>query len=92
AVGTDNLKLMFDCYHIQIMQGDLAQRLKSALPFLGHVQFAAVPDRGEPDSGEVDYPWLLTELDDMGWQGFVGAEYLPRGSTDEGLGWMNAYR
>ncbi|MCP4077316.1 MAG: TIM barrel protein [Gammaproteobacteria bacterium] len=92
AVGAENLKLMFDCYHTQIMQGDLTKRLEMALPYIGHVQFAAVPDRGEPDSGEVNYPYLLTALDDMGWQGFVGAEYRPRGKTDEGLGWMSEYR
>jgi len=92
AVGADNLGLMFDCYHTQIMQGDLSARLKQAWPYIGHVQFAAVPDRGEPDSGEVNFPWLLAELDNMGWQGFVGAEYRPRGNTDQGLGWMQAYR
>ncbi len=92
AVGAENLRLMFDCYHTQIMQGDLTQRLRMALPFIGHVQFAAVPDRGEPDSGEVNYPYLLAALDDMGWQGFVGAEYRPRGSTDEGLNWLQNYR
>ncbi len=91
AVGAANLKLMFDCYHTQIMQGDLTERLKQSLPFIGHVQFAAVPDRGEPDSGEVNYPYLLAILDDMGWQGYVGAEYRPRGTTADGLGWMKAY-
>ena len=92
AVGADNLKLMFDCYHTQIMQGDLTERLKQTLPDIGHIQFAAVPDRGEPDSGEVNYPYLLAALDDMGWQGFVGAEYRPRTTTSKGLGWMQAYR
>jgi len=82
---------MFDCYHTQIMQGGLSNRLRQALPHIGHVQFAAVPDRGEPNSGEVNYPWLLAELDIMGWQGFVGAEYRPRSTTEEGLGWMQAY-
>jgi len=92
AVGANNLRLMFDCYHTQIMQGGLSNRLRQALPHIGHVQFAAVPDRGEPNSGEVNYPWLLAELDIMGWQGFVGAEYRPRSTTEEGLGWMQAYR
>jgi hydroxypyruvate isomerase len=67
-------------------------RLSTALPYLGHVQFAAVPDRGEPDHGEVDYPWLLAELDRMGWDGFVGAEYRPHGAVEAGLGWLDAYR
>lgn len=92
AMGAENLRLMFDCYHTQIMQGDLTERLRKALPFIGHVQFAAVPDRGEPDTGEVNYPYLLAALDDMGWSGYVGAEYKPRRTTDAGLGWMQAYQ
>lgn len=92
AVGADNLKLMFDFYHAQIMQGDLVQRLKVALPHIGHIQIAAVPDRGEPDAGELNYPWLLAALDAMGWDGFVGAEYKPRETTDKGLGWLKAYQ
>lgn len=92
AVGADNLKLMFDCFHVQVMQGDLTTRLKAALPHLGHIQFSAVPDRGEPDRGEINYPWLFSELDAMGWTGFLGAEYHPRGTIEEGLGWLKAYR
>lgn len=91
AVGVDNLKLMFDCYHTQISQGDLTERLKLALPYIGHVQFASVPQRTEPDKGEVNYPNLFASLDDMGWKGFVGAEYRPIETTDAGLGWMDAY-
>ena len=92
AVGKDNLKLMFDCYHTQIAQGDLAIRLESCLPFTGHIQFAAVPDRGEPDRGEVNYPWLFKVIDGLGWHGFVGAEYKPRGTTEEGLSWLSDMR
>ncbi len=91
AVGVDNLKLMFDCYHTQISQGDLTERLKIALPYIGHVQFASVPQRTEPDKGEINYPNLFASLDDMGWKGFVGAEYRPISTTDAGLGWMDAY-
>ncbi|GAB6052845.1 hydroxypyruvate isomerase family protein [Magnetospira thiophila] len=91
AVGAENLRLMFDCYHTQIMQGDLTERLRASLPFIGHIQIAAVPDRGEPDRGEVNYPDLLAALDAMGWDGYVGAEYLPRSTTDNGLGWLDAY-
>ena len=85
-----NLRLMFDCYHMQIMQGDLARSLERLLPVIGHVQIAAVPDRGEPDAGEVDYPWLMCHLDGLGYGGPpVGAEYRPRGgSTEAGLGWL----
>lgn len=91
-VGRENLKLMFDCYHTQIMQGDLVHRLRAALPYIGHVQIAAVPDRAEPDHGEINYPYLLNELEGMGWDGYIGAEYRPQTTTDEGLGWMSAYR
>ncbi len=92
AVGASNLKLLFDCYHTQIMQGDLTERLRASLPHVGHIQIAAVPDRGEPDAGEINYPGLLAAVDAMGWQGFVGAEYHPRGGLEEGLGWLAAYR
>lgn len=91
AVGAPNIGLMFDCFHTQIMQGDLATRLWTNLRHIAHVQIAAVPDRGEPDSGEVNYPWLLAELDSMGYEGWIGAEYQPRTTTDEGLGWRGAY-
>ncbi|MEM7271849.1 MAG: TIM barrel protein [Actinomycetota bacterium] len=89
AVGADNLKLMFDCYHVQVAQGDVTARLRSAIEHLGHVQIAAVPDRGEPDTGELDYRYLLAELDRLGYSGWVGAEYHPRGGTDAGLGWRD---
>ena len=91
AVGKDNLKLMLDCYHTQISEGDLARRIRATLPYVGHIQIAAVPDRGEPDQGEVNYPWLLAEIDAMGWNGFIGAEYKSRQTTDVGLSWLKAY-
>ena len=74
------------------MQGDVTRRLCDHLPFIGHVQIAAVPDRGEPDGGELDYQYLLTELDAAGYDGFVGAEYRPRTTTEAGLGWLRASR
>ena len=92
ALGKPNLKLMFDCYHMQIMQGDLATHLRALLPVIGHVQIAAVPDRGEPDQGEVDYRWLMAHLGGLGYSGFVGAEYRPRAGTLSGLGWLNRFR
>ena len=85
AVKEPNLKIMFDCYHVQIMQGDLLTRLEKHLPMVGHIQIAAVPDRGEPDDGELDYRAICGAIDGMGYTGFVGAEYKPRGGTDEGL-------
>lgn len=90
AVGHKNIKLMFDCFHIQIMQGDLIARLKLALPHVGHIQIAAVPDRGEPDRGEVNYRNVVEAIDAMGYGGFIGAEYKPRSNTDAGLGWLKA--
>jgi hydroxypyruvate isomerase len=77
---------------MQIMQGDLATHLRALLPVIGHVQIAAVPDRGEPDQGEVDYLWLMAHLSALGYTGFVGAEYRPRAGTLSGLGWLNRFR
>ena len=90
-VGKPNLMMMFDCYHVQIMQGDLAKRLEAHLPMIGHVQIAGAPGRNEPDTGEIAYPWLLARLDELGYAGFVGAEYVPLETTDAGLSWMRAY-
>jgi len=87
-VGAPNLRLMFDCYHVQIMQGDLVRRLESCLPTIGHIQFASVPDRHEPDEGEVSYERLIAFIDRIGYDGFIGAEYQPRRGTEEGLGWL----
>lgn len=92
AVEADNLKIMFDCYHIQIMQGDLKRRFSDCAAHVGHVQFAGVPDRGEPDAGEVDYRWLLPALSAAGWARPFGAEYKPRTTTDAGLGWLKRFR
>jgi hydroxypyruvate isomerase len=90
AVSMPNLKVMFDCYHLQIMGGDIATRLRDNLANIGHIQIAGVPDRGEPDRGEINYAWLLQEIDTMGWSAFIGAEYKPRSTTDAGLGWIES--
>jgi len=91
-VGCDNLRLQFDLYHRQIMEGDLLAALREYLPLIAHVQIAQPPDRGEPDAGEIHYPTVLDALDRMGYPGWVGCEYRPRGSTLAGLGWMDPYR
>jgi hydroxypyruvate isomerase len=91
ATERRNVKIMFDAYHVQITQGDLTRRLEAHLPLVGHIQIAAVPDRGEPDSGEVDFGWLCGWLDRSGYAGWVGAEYQPRGRTEDGLGWLRAW-
>jgi hydroxypyruvate isomerase len=92
ALNRPNLKLMFDCYHMQIMQGDLAMHLRDLLPVIGHIQIAAVPDRGEPDQGEVDYRWLTSHIAMLGYGGPIGAEYRPRNGTTAGLGWLAQFR
>ena len=91
TINDSHLKIMFDCYHLQIMHGDLLRRLEQHLPHIGHIQIAAVPDRSEPNNGEVHYINLLTSLDTLGWSGYIGAEYKPRGTTEQGLNWLKAY-
>jgi len=90
-VGRPNVKVQFDCYHVQIMQGDLIKRLERFLPLIGHVQIAAVPSRAEPDEGEVNYVAVCDALDAMGYAGWIGAEYRPRASTEAGLSWAHRY-
>ena len=93
AVGAPNLKLMLDLFHAQIVQGDLETLIRDNLDLIGHVQFAAVHDRGEPDEGELNYPYIFAALELAGYDGHLGAEYRPRGeSVEAGLGWMKAYR
>jgi hydroxypyruvate isomerase len=89
AVDRPNLKLQFDVYHVQIMEGDLTRRLEDLLPLIGHVQIAGVPDRHEPDEGEVNYAHVFRTLDRLGYAGWVGCEYRPRGWTEDGLGWRD---
>jgi len=90
-VAEPNLKIMFDCYHMQIMGGDLLRRYKLVADRIGHVQFAGVPDRTEPDGGEVDYCWLLGEFVAAGYTGMFGAEYKPLTTTDAGIGWLQDF-
>jgi hydroxypyruvate isomerase len=93
ALLKDNLALQFDCYHAQIMVGDLARHLERHFPIVGHVQIAGVPDRHEPDAGEIKYSFLFGLLDLLGYSGWVGCEYRPArgsepGGTSAGLGWL----
>ncbi|MGQ7847208.1 hydroxypyruvate isomerase family protein [Granulosicoccus sp. 3-233] len=92
AVAADNLKLMFDCYHVQLMEGDLSHRLSELLPRIGHIQFASVPDRGAPDHGEINYDHVFRLIDELGYAAPLGAEYKPGGDTDSTLGWLRGYR
>ena len=91
GVGGTGAKLMFDCYHMQLMEGDLTHRIKDILPIIGHIQFASVPDRGTPDHGEVNYAHIFAQLDALGWDMPLGAEYKPIAPTVETLGWMELY-
>lgn len=86
--GRPNLKLMFDCYHVQLMEGDLTHKLEKYFDIIGHIQFASVPDRGPPDMGEVNFLHIFKVLDDLGYQQPLGAEYKPRTSTKSTLGWL----
>ncbi|WP_024896736.1 hydroxypyruvate isomerase family protein [Brucella rhizosphaerae] len=90
-LGQGNLKLMFDCYHIQIMEGDISKRLEALMPHIGHVQIASVPDRAEPDHGELNYRHILSWLDKLGYQKPIGAEYRPATPTVDGLKWMRLF-
>ena len=87
-----NLRLQFDVYHRQIMHGDVTMALRRLMPIIGHVQIASVPSRNEPAGEELNYSFLFDELDRLGYDGFVGCEYRPRGKTVEGLGWFSSWR
>lgn len=87
AVEAPNLKVLLDFYHCQIMEGDLIRSFQTVLPHLGHMQIAGVPERAEPDRGEVNYPALFEAIDAAGWDGYVGCEYFPAGRTEDGLAW-----
>jgi len=90
-VGATNLKVQFDCYHCQIVEGDLAVKLKRDMASIGHIQIAGVPDRHEPDLGELNYPYLFDVIDGLGYDGWIGCEYRPRAGTSAGLGWLKPY-
>jgi len=94
AVGAANLGLQMDWYHCQIAEGDVATRLRRAMAsgVLAHVQIAGVPDRHEPDDGELRVEYLLKLLDELGYAGFVGCEYRPKAGTSAGLGWLRRQR
>ena len=87
-VGADNVRLQFDLYHCQIMEGDLAVHMRDYIDIIAHMQIAGNPGRHEPDTGEVNYAFLFEEMDRLGYDGWVGCEYRPRGETVAGLGWF----
>jgi hydroxypyruvate isomerase len=89
-VGEPNLKVQMDFYHVQVTEGDVSVKLRKYIDHIGHIQIAGAPDRHEPDEGELDYRHVFRLLDELGYQGWVGCEYRPRGRTEEGLGWMKS--
>lgn len=89
-VDAPNLKLMFDCYHVQLMEGDLTHRITSLLPRIGHIQFASVPERGPPGAGEVNYDHIFRHIAALGYTAPLGAEYKSTAPTDETLDWLPA--
>lgn len=100
-IGAPNLKVQFDLYHCQIVEGDVASKIRQCLPTgrVGHFQIAGVPERHEPSVGELNYAYLFQVIDEVaqqcGWTGWVGCEYRPRrgigaGATRQGLGWLSA--
>jgi hydroxypyruvate isomerase len=90
--GRTNLRMMFDCYHVQIMEGDVTRRLEALLPLIGHIQIASVPDRGIPDHGELDYRFVLRRISELGWARPVGAEYLPSDGEEPDMAWLTRAR
>lgn len=92
TVDHPGLGLLLDLYHCQIMGGDLAMRVRELMPLTRHMQIAGVPERHEPDIGEVHYPYLFRLIDSLGYQGFVGCEYHPKGDTRTGLAWLERER
>lgn len=86
------LGLQLDLYHCQVMEGDLATHVRDLLPHTRHMQIAGVPERHEPDVGEINYPYLFRLIDELGYEGWIGCEYRPRGDTEAGLGWLERAR
>ncbi|VTU22880.1 hydroxypyruvate isomerase [Variovorax sp. PBL-E5] len=89
-VGSTNLLLQYDIYHAQRMEGELGATLSKNIARIGHIQLADNPGRGEPGTGEINYPWLFRHIDSIGYAGWIGCEYKPRATTAEGLGWRTA--
>jgi len=90
-VGSDNLFVQYDIYHMQIMEGDLARTMEKNLKLIAHMQLADNPGRHEPGTGEINYPFLFGHIDRIGYQGWIGCEYKPAGATEAGLGWVKPY-
>jgi hydroxypyruvate isomerase len=91
AVGEPNAFLQYDLFHMQVMEGDLAATIERLRPRIGHLQLADVPGRHEPGTGEINFEFLLRHIDALGYAGWVGCEYNPRGDTVQGLTWAKPW-
>ena len=89
--GATNLSLQYDFFHMQVMEGDLARTLEANLARIGHIQFADVPARHEPGTGEINFSFLFDEIDRLGYKGWVGAEYNPSATTQASLAWARPF-
>ena len=90
-VNKPNLKLMFDCYHVQLMEGNISHKLEKLMPIIGHIQIARVPDRGPPEGGELNYAHVFNLLAELGWDRPIGAEYKSNLPTDQTLDWKKTF-
>ena len=91
-VGEPNIRVQMDLYHCQVVEGDLATKIRRYIGNVGHMQVAGVPERHEPDVGEINHPYLFQLIDELGYEGWIGCEYRPRRGTSEGLGWFAPYK
>ena len=91
-VNHPNIQLQYDVYHMQIMEGNLIDTLSANMSSIGHIQIADNPGRHEPGTGEINYPNVFAAIDELGYEGWIGCEYVPAGTTEEGLGWLEAYK
>jgi len=90
-VGSDNLQILYDAFHMQTMEGNLTTTIQDNLPYIGHIQIADNPGRHEPGTGEINFENLLRFIDEAGYSGWIGCEYIPLNDTKEGLGWAAPY-
>jgi hydroxypyruvate isomerase len=92
ALGPERVGLQHDLYHAQILEGDVTRLTEAVLPYASHMQIADTPGRNEPGTGEVNWDFVLRRIDEMGYRGWIGCEYRPKGTTEAGLGWLAPYR
>lgn len=91
-IDRENVGVQYDFFHAQLVDGNITNFLKDHIDQIKHIQIASVPDRHEPNQGEIDYPWLFNLLDALGYKGWVGCEYNPEDNTEAGLDWFKPYR